>query len=136
MNFILNKSNSVGAIASSICLVHCLITPILFVAKVCSASCCAAETTPTWWKMLDLLFLGVALFAVYHSAKVTTKKWIGVGLWVSWFVLALVIANEYVQFAPVYEYAIYFPSLSLVLLHVYNSRYCHCNDDSCSVEVR
>jgi len=30
-----------GALVSSLCLIHCAATPFLFIAKVCSATCCS-----------------------------------------------------------------------------------------------
>ena len=43
----------IGALASSLCLVHCLLTPVLFIVKACtsSASCCAGA--PVWWQVID-----------------------------------------------------------------------------------
>lgn len=129
MRLIIEKSNGLGAIASSICLVHCLATPFLFVAQACSASCC--EATPVWWQWIDYLFLFVAFFAVYHSAQTTTHKLISKGLWISWSVLLLVVLNEKIQWVALPRYSIYFPALSLIILHIYNRKFCHCDTDQC-----
>ena len=34
------KQDYIGAVASALCLLHCIATPFLFVAKACSAACC------------------------------------------------------------------------------------------------
>lgn len=129
MNLITKKSNGIGIIASSVCLVHCIATPFLFIAQTCSASCC--ETAPIWWQWVDYLFLVIAFFAVYHSASTTTNKLISRGLWTSWAILLLVIVNEKFQLIALPEYSIYFPALSLIILHIYNRKYCHCKMDKC-----
>lgn len=132
MKLIIDKSNNIGAIASAVCLVHCIITPFLFVAKLCTDSCC--EAAPGWWSFLDYVFLFVALFAVYQSSRVTTKKGIGIGLWISWGALFLVIINESLQVFPLFENAIYVPTLSLIFLHLYNRKYCKCEANCCTNE--
>lgn len=129
MRLIIQKSNGIGAIASSICLVHCLATPFLFVVQACTASCC--ESTPIWWQWIDYLFLFVAFFAVYHSARTTTHKLIGIGLWISWSVLLFIVLNEKTQWITLPRYSIYFPALSLIVLHIYNRKFCHCNTYQC-----
>lgn len=129
MNLIADKSNSIGVVASTLCLVHCLATPFIFIAAVCSDSCC--EATPVWWKWIDFLFLGIAFFAVYHSARITSNKMVAKGLWLSWVALLLVIVSEQAQLFPVSEYAIYVPALSLIVLHLYNRKFCKCEEDKC-----
>jgi len=129
MNLILNKSNDIGIIASLICLVHCIATPFLFVAKLFADSCCKA--TPTWWTSLDYLFLFIAFFAVYQSAKMTAKKWVRLGLWLSWLVLFMVIINEQIQLYALSENAIFLPTLSLISLHIYNRNFCQCKTEKC-----
>jgi len=130
MNLVINKSNSIGVIASSICLVHCIATPFLFVAKLCTTdSCC--EIAPTWWMLLDYLFLFIAFFAVYQSTRFTTNKKIAIALWVSWSILFIIIINEKIQLFNLFENAIYFPTLSLIFLHIYNRKFCQCETDQC-----
>jgi hypothetical protein len=129
MNFILNKSNSIGVIASSVCLVHCMATPFVFVAKLCTNSCC--ESAPTWWALVDYFFLVIAFFAVYQSTRLTTNKRIAIALWISWMILCAVIANEKIKLFNLTEYAIYLPTLSLIVLHIYNRKYCQCETDQC-----
>ena len=129
MNLIIDKFNGIGAIASSICLIHCIATPFLFVAQACSSSCC--ESTPVWWQWVDYTFLVIAFFAVYQSGRMTTKKWIKRGLWLSWSALFIVILNEKMAFFSLPEYAIYFPAASLITLHLYNRKYCRCETDKC-----
>ena len=53
LRFVLKKMrlelhyDKIGIISSSLCMIHCLGTPFIFVAKACSATCCS--DAPTWW---------------------------------------------------------------------------------------
>ena len=118
--------------ASTICMVHCILTPFLFIAQACSASCC--ESTPIWWQLVDYLFLIIAFFAVYHAARTTTNKLIGKSLWVSWSVLLFVILNLKLQLLDLPSFSLYVPALSLIVLHIYNRKFCHCKTDGCCMD--
>ncbi len=124
------KADTLGIIASSLCLIHCIATPFLFIAKACAATCCSA--TPSWWKWIDYLFIIVSFIAIYFATKNTTKKWMKIALWSSWIVLLFTIVNESFTLIPLPESFIYFPTLSIVLLHLYNYKYCNCKEDTCA----
>ena len=121
------KSDTLGVLSSSLCLIHCLLTPVLFVVQ---SSCCQAET-PLWWKGIDYVFLIVSFFAVYKSANETSKNWMKYALHACWTILAFVILNERFGLVNLPESSIYFPSLGLVFLHIYNNKYCKCSNDTC-----
>lgn len=123
------NSDQLGALSSSICAVHCMATPFLFVAKSCSDVCCSG--TPTWWRIIDVLFLVISFIAIYFSAKNSTNTKIKIGLWVSWVILALIIVNEYYNVLHLPHWLIYIPAVSLIVLHIYNRKYCRCKTDKC-----
>lgn len=118
-----SKSDIVGALASGFCLVHCLATPILFIAQAKWVGHSLAH--PQWWGLLDLVFLGISFAAVWWSVKATSKKWMRVALWLSWVVLALIVFNERFSWFQLMEEAIYIPTAALIFLHLYNRKYCH-----------
>ncbi|MBO6607341.1 MerC domain-containing protein [Psychroserpens sp.] len=124
-----NNSDSIGALASGLCLMHCIATPFIFVAQTCAASCC--ETAPTWWQSIDFLFIGVSFFAVFWSVKFSSKQWIKHALWASWFLLSAFIINEKVEFIHSPEWVIYLPATALIILHLYNRKYCQCENECC-----
>ena len=126
------KSDSIGVMASGLCLIHCLATPFLFVAKSCAVSCCA--DAPIWWGLLDYIFLVVSFFAVYWTASTTSNKLVKFALWLSWFVLSFILINEQIQLFALSKYAIYLPAFALVSLHIYNLKYCQCQDAVCCTE--
>ena len=133
MIFIKQKSDTLGTLASSLCLIHCIATPFIFLVQASSATCC--NTLPFWWKLIDFIFLTISFFAIYWSTKTTSIQWIKPLLWLSWFALLLIILNEKLEIFHLEESVIYVPALALMVLHLYNKKYCQCNSESCCVEV-
>lgn len=129
MNITTLKTDKVGIIASTLCMIHCIATPFLFLAKSCSASC--GEASPNWWISLDFIFLLVSFFAIYQSSKNTSKIWLKYAMWTSWTFLLTILLNEKFYVISLFEYAIYFPAMMLVVLHIYNLKYCQCKTDTC-----
>ncbi|PQJ21279.1 hypothetical protein BSU00_09705 [Tenacibaculum sp. SG-28] len=125
----IQKPDNLGILASGLCTAHCFATPFLFIAH----SCCTigASATPSWWRWIDIFFLVVSFFAVYRSGQTTTKPVMKFALWFFWACLCITIINENIQVVPLPEISIYIAGFSLVLLHVYNLRYCQCKTDKC-----
>lgn len=114
----------VGIVASSLCLIHCLATPFLFILKACSSSCCA--DAPIWWQSIDYLFLVVSFVAIRYATKGSTKVWIVKALWVSWFALLCMVLFHTFRFNFFPEQLIYLPAFSIIGLHFYNRKHCRC----------
>ena len=123
-----NQSDTFGALASSLCMLHCLATPILFVAT--SSAIDHHEASPAWWGWFNYFFLAISLWAVYRSAQTTTNQFVKNALWVSWSALLLVILNEQVHWLHLPETVTYIAAFSLVALHIYNRKFCECKTDS------
>jgi len=132
MIIIKQKSDILGTLASTLCLIHCIATPFLFIVQTGSAS--FSQITPSWWKSLDYLFLIISFIAIYRSTQTTSIKWMKPLLWISWFGLLVVILNEKLEIFHLTEVAIYIPALALITLHLYNKKYCKCSTDTCCVE--
>ena len=118
-----------GAMSSTLCMVHCLITPILFAVQATSLSC--SEISPYWWKMIDFIFLIVSLVAIIYTAKSTSLTYMPHFLYTNWILLAFIVLNNLFQLIPLPHALIYFPAIVLVVLHLYNRKYCRCVEDSC-----
>jgi len=118
------KADTLGIISGSICLIHCLATPFLFLAKTCSINGCA--DVPAWWGLIDYLFLIVSFCAIYYTTKKSTKKWVSISLWFSWGLLFLIIINETSEIFSLPESLIYIPAFSIIALHLYNLKYGKC----------
>lgn len=144
MNLISNTSTKInsasdifGAFASGLCLIHCLATPLLFLAAVHGGHGHhehGAESIPMIWEMLDYFFLVISAIAVSYSTRKTSLKWMPALLWASWGFLALMILNEKVHLFHIDHNFILIPGLSLVGLHLYNRKYCNCEDETCCVD--
>ncbi|WP_092853596.1 MerC domain-containing protein [Algibacter pectinivorans] len=126
------KPDILGTIASALCLVHCVATPFIFIVQTCNVTCC--EVAPWWWQSIDYIFLIISFFAIYWSTKSTAVKWIKPMLWLSWLLLVLIILNEKLLFFSLPDSAIYIPALALVILHLYNRKYCQCKSHKCCVK--
>jgi hypothetical protein len=125
--------NFIGALASGLCLVHCLLTPIVFAVQ--GSLLAHGHEHPYWWGLLDSFFLVVSFLAVWRSSKTTTKNWVRYALWISWLFLSAIILNEKMTFVPAPEFAIYFPTIALIGLHLYNRKYCFCTNNSCCIHT-
>jgi len=126
------KPDNLGAIASSLCLVHCIATPFLFVVQTGVSTCC--DAAPSWWKMLDYFFLVISFVAIYWSTKTSSIKWMKPLLWINWFILLAIILNEKLEIMALPEASIYLPAFALIVLHLYNRKHCRCNKNSCCVD--
>ncbi|MFY7670628.1 MerC domain-containing protein [Tenacibaculum sp. MEBiC06402] len=124
------NSDTLGALSSGLCLVHCVFTPFLFVIQ-SHAACCNHEEIPLWWKSIDVLFLIISFFAIQKSVQTTSKKWMKYALWITFTILFFIILNEHVHLVELPEESIYLPAISLVFLHIYNSKYCQCANNTC-----
>ncbi|MEM9888192.1 MAG: MerC domain-containing protein [Bacteroidota bacterium] len=124
------KSNVFGALASGLCLIHCLATPLFFMAQAASHHDHDHHHHGAgWWSGLDYVFLAVSAIAVFYSARNSSLKWMPSALAASWVVLAFLIINEKLHLMHLPHEAIYIPTLSLIGLHLYNIRYCNCEEE-------
>ena len=129
LNLSLQKSDAVGVVSSGLCMIHCLATPVFFIAATCSTSCCNAA--PLWWQWIDYAFLIISFFAIVHSVKSTNSNIVKYGLWVSWAGLFLFILNINFQWFNVSENIKFIFAFSLIGFHLYNIKYCKCSKDEC-----
>lgn len=125
------NTDFLGASASTLCAIHCVATPFLFVVQTCSVSGCCTSSAPTWWSMLDYAFIVISLVAVFFSAKHTAKYWMKPALYLSWIALTFTIVNEKMAWLTLSEYWKYVAAFVMVGLHLYNRKYCQCKEDKC-----
>lgn len=129
MKSIALKPDIFGAIASSLCLVHCLVTPLLFLSHVYASS--GTDAVPFWWKDLDYLFLAVSFVAINRSTQTTSKKFMKYALWAGWMILFSLILNEKMIWLATPGIFNYMAAIGLSSLHIYNLKYCQCKDENC-----
>ncbi len=128
-----SKSDVVGAIASGLCAIHCIATPFLFIAQSCSTqtSCCASG--PTWWSAIDYIFIVITFFAVYQSGINSSKSWMKYALMTLWLLLSLLVLNGKFNVLNISELWKYLMAFSLISLHLYNLKFCKCEDETCCI---
>jgi uncharacterized BrkB/YihY/UPF0761 family membrane protein len=121
--------DGIGIISGTLCMIHCIGTPFIFIAKACSVSCCSEA--PLWWQLIDYLFLIISFIAIYFVSKNATKNWLKIALWFSWIALLLIIVNQTFGIIYLPSNLIYVPTFSIIGLHLYNLKFCKCQDESC-----
>ena len=129
MRLIAFKPDVIGAIASSLCIVHCLLTPLLFISHLYTST--GTQNIPFWWKDLDFLFLTISFIAIYRATKTSSKKFMKYALWIGWIVLFILIFNEKMAWLALPGILNYISAISLSLFHIYNLNYCQCGDENC-----
>ncbi|MFA8341422.1 MAG: MerC domain-containing protein [Rhodothermaceae bacterium] len=132
MDLVIKKyfaADNIGMTSSTLCLIHCMITPFIFIAQACTASCCA--DAPVWWKTIDFLFLVISFVAVYYSAKTTSKIWMRYTFYFSFILLFFLIINDHLVLFEVAKTPLYITAGLLAGLHFYNRKYCLCQSTCC-----
>ncbi|CAI8325015.1 MAG: MerC domain-containing protein [Candidatus Pelagibacter sp. TMED239] len=123
------NSDHVGVTASSLCMLHCFFTPLLFLSQATTVS--LNQNIPFLWQSLNFLFLLISLLAIYHTVKNSSRLSVKVLLVSSWLILTSLIINEFFEISSIPELYTYASSTSLAGLHVYNLKYCRCDDEKC-----
>lgn len=112
-----HKADYVGITGSVLCLIHCLITPVLLV----TSTLMKDEIVRTSYLSLDYVFITVNIVAVYFATR-HAPSLVRTLLWGFLSLFAVCIVLEDVS--EVFEYAAYIASLGLVGSHLYNIWYC------------
>ena len=129
MKLIIRNSDRIGVVSSGLCMLHCFATPFLFLSQ-SSLIFISVDFTLIWF-ILNYFFLFISFIAIYHSVKNSTNRFIRIFLYLFWLVLSGLIINESLEIFSIPEAATYFSASSLICLHIYNLRYCRCDDEDC-----
>ena len=122
IKYFILKSDYFGVLTSLLCLLHCVITPLIFISY--SSLNSEFSTSFLWWKNLDYVFIFISFFMVYFSTRICKIKIIKYLFWLSWIFLFLVIINEKINSFQFSEYLTYLAASILSLMHLYNLKYC------------
>ena len=109
-----NKSDIVGIIASSICIVHCVLTPLIAVLF--------SKIVKEKYELLNYVFLIISLISVIISIKTTKNELLKGLLLFFWIQLSvgLVLEDKNIIFSIL----MYFSALGLIVTHILNIKYC------------
>ena len=129
---IIYKPDSIGSIASMLCLIHCVATPFIFITQACTMSCCAGA--PIWWQSIDYIFIVISFFAILRSTQTSSNKMIKIALWTTWFLFFISIINKTIGLFYVNPNFTYATGIILASLHLYNLKYCQCENDTCCTQ--
>ena len=129
MKAAINNSDHLGIIATGLCIIHCLLTPVLFLYQVTIIS----NEITFLWLSLNYFFLLISLLAVYRSIKNSTNSFVKISLFSAWFLLCFLILNEGIEIFNISEFYTYSSAISLCCLHIYNLKFCRCKDDKCCI---
>ena len=137
MKLTIQHPDTLGAINSSLCVIHCFATPFLFLTQA-QTSLVELSTVPLWWQLLNYVFIVVSFFAVFRTVKNSSNQLVKSLLWVSWVLLSALILNEEFEIMHMPELLTYFAGISLASLHIYNLKYCTISEEKtvCTVELR
>ena len=129
MKIIINNSDKIGVVSSSLCMLHCFATPFLFLTQSSLIFLSLDFTLP--WLLINYVFLFISFIAIFFSVKNSSNKIIRVLLYLFWFLLSGLIINESLGILSIPETATYLSASSLICLHIYNLNYCRCDNEDC-----
>ena len=110
------KADYIGITGSVLCIIHCLITPVLLL----TTSLLQDSTLRVGYLSLDYIFIGVNIVAVYFATRHYAPSSIKLSLWGFLFLFATALLLE--ETAPVFKYVAYVASAGLVITHLLNIR--------------
>ena len=109
-----SKADMVGIFASSICIVHCVLTPVVAIIF--------SEVIKEKYELLNYIFLFISLISVVMSIKSTKHLLIRGFLIYFWIQLSLGLLFE--DRNIIFNILMYFAAIGLIATHVINIRYC------------
>lgn len=120
------KSDELGMLSSTLCMIHCMVTPFLL--AVLPATFHGGHQ---WWSWIDIVFLGISCIAVIYTVQQSALRWLKTGLMVSLGLLTFFVFNERFEGIEFPFDMVYFPAFALVVLHLINRRQCRCQAGCC-----
>ena len=108
----INKADLIGILSSSICLLHCLATPLLIAFG-------AGFITNPFFKYL---FLIISFVSIFKATENITSKKISLLLWISFwgFLFSTLFQEEYEWL----HYSGYLFAILIIIGHILNIRHC------------
>ena len=119
--------DNIGATFSTLCVIHCFATPILFVTQ------SYMLVVLGWWQALNYVFLLLSFFAVYKTSQNSSNQIVKILLYIFWGILATLLISEEFELFHLPEFITYSTGLTLAGVHIYNKKYCQCDDEECCV---
>ena len=131
MNVSIKYSDKVGVVSNVLCMLHCLATPLIFLSQTQTAH--IGHDVPFAWQIINYFFITISGIAVYYSVKNSTNKTVKLLMVFSWLILSFLIISEGLELLHLPEVLTYLSASFLSILHIYNLKYCTCNDEECCI---
>ncbi|MDO9551035.1 MerC domain-containing protein [Rhodonellum sp.] len=113
------SADVLGISASLLCMVHCLAFPLFISVGYIFQH--GEEPGHDHWHFVDYLFIGLALWAVFHASKNTQSKGIKIALWIAVIVFSISVSLH--DLAPWMVFVSVASSLALVIFHILNWKF-------------
>lgn len=110
------KADYIGITGSVLCLLHCLVTPVLLV----SSSLFQHAPLRAGFLSLDYIFIGINAVAVYFATRNGMSVPVKRSMWGFLTLFSIALVFEYT--APIFRYVTYAASAGLVISHLINIR--------------
>lgn len=112
------NADLIGLTSSFLCIVHCLVFPVLVALSYFTVSTEVFEH----WHALDYIFIGLSFFAVRFAVSRTSKSTMRIAFWATFLIFsAALLAHEMFPWMLLVSLA---ASLVLMVLHLINHRTC------------
>jgi hypothetical protein len=114
-----HKADSLGIVSSLLCLIHCLLLPVLILAGIIS------EDLGEHTQWVDYVFILLAASAVFFATRQMANPFLKTSMWIAaaWFALSIMLH----ELSPIALYSSMLSSVALVVLHTINFRQHHVN---------
>ena len=132
MRITLNNSDYIGAAAGILCIIHCIVTPLLFLIN----AQLVTQKTLFILQLIGYIFLAISFLAVYRSSQNTSNGVVKVLFFIFWGFLFALVLNEPLGVFRIPELFTFLSAFSLSALHVYNLKYCKCEDENCCTSTK
>ena len=112
------NADLIGFTSSLLCIVHCLVLPVLIALSYFTVNIEAFEH----WHELDYIFIGLSFFAVRYAVSRTSKSAMKIAFWATFLIFsAALLAHEALPWMLLVSLM---ASLVLMVLHLINYRSC------------
>ncbi|WP_226390677.1 MerC domain-containing protein [Penaeicola halotolerans] len=111
-----SKADFLGVSSASLCLLHCLAIPIIL-----SSSSLFVSIDHDVWHLLDFIFIGIGLSAIWYASQNSSSQWMKIALWTVFSIFSLsLLTHELLRFS---YYISLISSILLIILHIINWKY-------------
>ena len=134
MSLSIKYSDKIGVASNTLCMLHCFATPFIFFSQTQTVH--IGHDIPFAWQIINYFFIAVSGIAVYYSTKNSTNNIVKFFMVLTWSILSFLIISEGLELFHLPEIFTYLSASFLSLLHIYNLKYCTCDDEECCIHEK